>query len=470
MVGLKTSKPDSSFRALTETFHRLFENNKVNQLAYETGFCQRRSKLQGTAFFSSCVFFAHSIANETLLDLSAHLEKHAGICISPQGLHERFNEEAARFLEQFLNQLVQTNLTEETSLLKESSIFKRIRIMDSTAFILDPMFANEFPGSGGARHTAGAKIQLEYDLFSGRVLENYLGAEKEGDKQFSDTHLSQILPGDLCIRDLGYFDLKDHQAIQDTGGYYITRVKASTRLYIKNPTPESFKNTNKQKKHSQYLPISLEELADTLKPGETVEFPEVYCGKGHYLGARVIVHCLNAKELTNRKQQIEKLAQKRKPLSERSKKIKKLNVYVTNCPAVHVPMDMVHELYSLRWQIELLFKTWKSVFKINKVKKVNIYRLKCHIYSKLIALWLTMTTMYKMRKLMYERQGKELSEYKAMHVLIQYLPDIWHALMSGFVSINRLLNRVLTLLKRSGLKSRKGRKKTCMDILGPFIR
>ncbi len=385
-------------------------------------------------------------------------------------MHERFNEEAVCFLEQFLSQLLQTNLTAETSLLKKTSIFKRVRIIDSTAFILDPMFAKDFPGSGGTRHTAGAKIQLEYDLFSGRVMETYLGAEKEGDKQFSDTHLSEIRPGDLCIRDLGYFDLREYQNIQKSGGYYITRVKTTTRLFIKNPRPETFKNTNKQKKHSQYLPISLEELADTLQPGQTIEFPEVYCGKEYFLGARAIIHCLDAKELKNRKQQIEKLAQKRKPLSERSKKIKKLNIYITNCPSVHVPTDMVHELYSIRWQIELLFKTWKSIFRINKVKKSNVYRIKCHIYSKLIALWLTMTTMYKMRKLLYERQNKELSEYKTMHVLLQYLPDIGHALLIDTAGINHLLNRILELLKRSGLKSRKRSKKTCMDILSPFIR
>jgi len=357
MAGQNKVEENYSFRALSETFHQLFDPKKVNQLAYETGFCQRRSKLQGHAFFSGCVFFSNSVANETLLDLSAHLEKQENICISPQGLHERFNEQAVHFLEQFLKQLIQKDFTEETTLLKKSAIFKRIRIIDSTAFILDPMFSEEFPGSGGTRHTSGAKIQLEYDLFSGRIMENYLGAEKEGDKQFSDTNLSKIFPGDLCIRDLGYFDLKEYQSIQDAGGYYITRVKTTTRLFIKNPHPEPFKNGSNQKKHSLYLPISLEELADTLHPGETIEFPEVYCGKGHYLGARVVIHCLNANELKNRKRQIEKLAQKRNPLSDRSKKIKKLNIYVTNCPADYVPMDMVHELYSLRWQIELVFKT-----------------------------------------------------------------------------------------------------------------
>ncbi len=45
MGRLKTSKSDSAFHALTETFHQLFEKDSVNQLAYATGFCQRRSKL-----------------------------------------------------------------------------------------------------------------------------------------------------------------------------------------------------------------------------------------------------------------------------------------------------------------------------------------------------------------------------------------------------------------------------------------
>lgn len=86
MVGLNASKQDSDFRALTESLHRLFNSAQINQLAYETGFCQRRSKLQENDFLSGCTFFSNSIANETLLDLSAHLEKHGNIGISPQGL------------------------------------------------------------------------------------------------------------------------------------------------------------------------------------------------------------------------------------------------------------------------------------------------------------------------------------------------------------------------------------------------
>ncbi|PFZ81823.1 transposase, partial [Bacillus wiedmannii] len=48
--------------------------------------------------------------------------------------------------------------------------------------------------------------------------------------------------------------------------------------------------------------------------------------------------------------------------SPRSKRLSGINVYMTNTPTDIVPMGQVHDWYSLRWQIEILFKTWKSFF------------------------------------------------------------------------------------------------------------
>jgi hypothetical protein len=33
-----------------------------------------------------------------------------------------------------------------------------------------------------------------------------------------------------------------------------------------------------------------------------------------------------------------------------------------NIPWEIVPMEQVHNIYSLRWQIEVVFKTWRSLF------------------------------------------------------------------------------------------------------------
>ena len=56
-----------------------------------------------------------------------------------------------------------------------TSVFKRIRILDSTAFQLPDIFSSIYPDAGGCDHTAGVKIQLEYDLLSGQFLHIHTG-------------------------------------------------------------------------------------------------------------------------------------------------------------------------------------------------------------------------------------------------------------------------------------------------------
>ena len=56
-------------------------------------------------------------------------------------------------------------------------------------------------------------------------------------------------------------------------------------------------------------------------------------------------------------------------MKERIKQLSALNVYIANASPEDVPTEHVHDLYSLRWQIELLFKTWKAFFEIDIVKR-----------------------------------------------------------------------------------------------------
>ncbi|WP_231563719.1 MULTISPECIES: transposase [Anoxybacillus] len=68
---------------------------------------------------------------------------------------------------------------------------------------------------------------------------------------------------------------------------------------------------------------------------------------------------------------------------------KKYHILLTNLPQESFDGQQVYELYSLRWQIELLFKAWKSVFDLAKVKKMKKERFECHLYGTLIAILVT---------------------------------------------------------------------------------
>lgn len=99
-------------------------------------------------------------------------------------------------------------------------------------------------------------------------------------------------------------------------------------------------------------------------------------------------------------------------MRERSKRLSAMNVYITNAPPEDVQPEHVHDLYSLRWQIELLFKTWKSFFQIDHCKEIKKERLECHLYGQLIAILLCSSTMFQMRQLLLPRKNKNSANIK----------------------------------------------------------
>ncbi|MBY0594954.1 transposase, partial [Bacillus bingmayongensis] len=141
-------------------------------------------------------------------------------------------------------------------------------------------------------------------------------------------------------------------------------------------------------------------------------------------------------------------------------------VYMTNIPTEWVPKEKIYDLYSLRWQIELLFKIWKSWFQIHRCKSIKQERLECHLYGQLISILLCSSTMFKMRELLLRKKQKELSEYKAMYIIKDYFLLFHHALHKNTQELSKVLLRLFNLLQRNGRKSHRYEKKTVFDILG----
>ncbi len=137
---------------------------------------------------------------------------------------------------------------------------------------------------------------------------------------------------------------------------------------------------------------------DTLKPGQVYEIKDAYIGKDKKLFTRVIMYRLTEKQLRERmKKQVYTESKKGITYSEKSKRLAGMNLYVTNTPWEIVPMEQIHSVYSLRWQIEIIFKTWISLFQIHHWQHIKQERLECHVYGKLIAIFLCSSTMFKMR-------------------------------------------------------------------------
>jgi hypothetical protein len=61
-------------------------------------------------------------------------------------------------------------------------------------------------------------------------------------------------------------------------------------------------------------------------------------------------------------------------------------VYVTNVPAARLSLAEAFVLGRARWQIELLFKLWKSGGRLDESRSADPWRILGEVYAKLVAM------------------------------------------------------------------------------------
>jgi len=352
----------------------LFGKSAINRLARKVGFIKRSSKLDALGFLDMLMFCHHQGYLQSLTDLACHLRSHMGINITKQGLQERFNEKAVGFMEKLLGTVMGTELREaqQQGLV---SMFNRVRVKDSTKFSLPEAFNKVYKGFGGVVSKAKAiiSIQFEYDLLSGKALGLKLTSGCRNDQTDSRESLGDVREGDLFIRDLGYVTLSYIKKIVSGKAFFLNRVPANTQLYLdkEGRKPLDFKKCAKKLKKKK---LDCMEVA-------------VFLGKKELVPCRLIVSAVDEKTYEKRLRKAQKHAKSKKvKVSDEHRDRIRLGLFITNVPQGWISTLQVQKVYSLRWQIELLFKVWKSQARIHQTKEMKIERFQCQLYAQL--LWL----------------------------------------------------------------------------------
>jgi IS4 transposase len=173
----------------------------------------------------------------------------------------------------------------------------------------------------------------------------------------------------------------------------------------------------------------------------------------------------------------EEVAQKRrmklnKNAQKKGKTASKTNLFfagwilmITNVPQHLLPLEMVRPFYSLRWQIELLFKQMKSVLKINHLSTKNENRLRCEVIGKLIVAILIYKIHAHLNIRLWNTTHQEISFDKLFKRIQERLINIIDKLLISIHSAYRYLQKEIDKLSKNCRKLKQKRRLSTLELL-----
>lgn len=308
-------------------------------------------------------------AKTSLTDMAADINQHFSINISKEALHKKFKPEGVAFFEELIKRQISKQFyLPEADELKNK--FPSIMIKDSSKFSLPDTFDGQYPGFGNFSKQNGLmNIQYEYDLLNGDWQYIKLTNIKRNDQTDSNKTVKLLSKGALYIRDLGYITPTYLKAIVSQEAYFLNRLPAQINIYTLEKTLLDWKDIHRKFNKTRSESLDMDVL--------------IY--KKELLPCRLVIERVNDSEYRKRLKKAENSAKSQGVgLSETHKIRCRYNTFITNVDKDTLPAQKIRTTYYLRWQIELVFKTWKSFFEINKVKKVKKERIECQLLAKLL--------------------------------------------------------------------------------------
>jgi len=291
--------------------------------------------------------------------------------ISRVALHYRFSAAAVALLLKCLQFVLKQKFScigvIDTTLLRP---FRRVLLVDSSSWDVSENLRDVLPGSGGAASAANCKLQTVYDYKRGELEFLDVTAGTVPDNRYTD-HLPDMLQkDDLLLVDQGYFKLQTLLDIDKKGAFFLTRFLV--RTIVNDPLTKAPFDLAERLSAMDSSACEMDVLM-----GEGIKAPQVTC--------RLIALRVSEQISNERRRRLRKEAKKKgRTVSKRHLRMCDWTLLITNVPQHCLALEMVRALYTVRWQIELLFKQLKSILRVHQSDTGKENRLRCELYGKLI--------------------------------------------------------------------------------------
>ena len=416
---------------------------RAKELERKTNFVQRSTaQLDGPTFVHTTVFGWMDNPEASYPQLR-HVAASLGVPVRSQAVEQRFGVESAALLREVLQEAGGAVLWSEASAPELLSRFNGVYVQDGTIISLPAELRDEWRGCGGNTPEAGQssiRVQVRLDLSQGGMqgpwLQEGRAAERSG-----EAHEAPLPQGCLYNVDAGYFTLTEMRAHGRAGCDWLTAAKAGTLL---------------SDERGQCWDLVSFLGAQT---GDEVDV-QVLLGKNERLPVRLIARRVSPEQAERRRTSANRLVEgkpkgvqrpnermrlatgdKRKRQRKRRKtgkarlQVLDWTILITNVAQTVLSLDEVLVLARCRWQIELCWKLWKQVGKVDTWRSAKPYRILTELYAKLLGClsthWLTLLECW---------QVPNRSMVKARQV-VQWMAPVLALGVAGVISLETMVQR-----------------------------
>src|SRR5215813_9001713 len=215
--------------------------------------------------------------------------------------------------------------------------FRHIIIQDGSSFAIHDALREVFPGRFKVVKPAAVELHTTMDLLCDAPTTVVLTPDTTSEQAFLPEPPS--LRASVLLADRGYVDLHYLRRVQDEGGFFIIRAKAGMNPHI----IEAFREDGQRLRSLRNKPLKA--IHAKLPKRQRVDLRGQWQIDGHPLCLRLIISW--------------------------NRQTKEFCYLLTNLPAQRYPLDMICRAYKWRWQVELLFKEWKSYANLHAFDTAN---------------------------------------------------------------------------------------------------
>ena len=388
-----------SAKSIAKRLLRVVGETEVELKARETGFLKRKRKVSPLGQLVACISTLGVSGVKWLADILRTFNKLNNESLQYKPFHnqlkkEEFSEFLRRVLERALNNLTLPVLQSVEG--GKLARFRNIYLHDGTSLALKDSLADQWPGRFTKISPAAVELHVTMDVWEDNVIDLTLTADKEGERQYGPT--PEDIEDCLLIEDRGYQSRDFFREAQAKQGFFIVRG-------TKNIRPTILAARDLQGRGSRRLRrLEGKRLSWNVLPQEGVDL-DIEWGEGakRYVGRLVVFY------------------------SSDKRKAKAFTYLHTNLDRSVFLADEVGRLYRLRWQIELLFKEWKSHANLHKFDTSKTAIAEGMVWAGLIAATLKRCLTHAAEQVL----GIELSTDRVAKAARHFFDDISRALLRG---------------------------------------